>query len=142
MPPNPLIPVILVALHVAAALFWLFASFLLARRKGQGSEPWFRWQMVAAVAAFATGGYLWHLLHEGLFGAPEMILASGIVCAVIAAGVQGAMVGASIRKLKRGAITQAAAYARIHLGQRISAGVLALALITMVAATHAVGYHG
>jgi hypothetical protein len=138
----PIVPIVLVLLHAGAALFWLFASFLLARNKGRGSAQWFRWQMVAALLVFGTGGYLWHLLHEGLFGPPEIILASGMVCAVIAAGVQGMLVGASIRKLKRGAMTDAAAYARIHLGQRISSGILALALITMVAASHAVGWHG
>ncbi len=138
----PIVPIVLVLLHAGASLFWLFASFLLARARGRGSPQWFRWQMLAALIVFATGGYLWHLLHEGLFGPSEMILASGMACAVIAAGIQGMLVGASIRKLKRGAVTEAAAYARIHLGQRISAGILALALITMVAASHAVGWHG
>ena len=73
----------------------------------------------------------------GLFGPSEMILAGGAICALAAAGVQGALVGGSIRRLKSGALDEAAALRSMTLGQRIGAGLLAVTLITMVAAPHA-----
>ncbi|MDB5461225.1 MAG: hypothetical protein JWO72_2966 [Caulobacteraceae bacterium] len=132
----PLVLIVL-GLHILAALFWLLSSFILARASGAGSQKMFRWQMAAATLAIFTGGGLWSMFHRGLFGPAEMILAGGALCAIAAAGVQGAMVGGPIRRLKSGALGQEEALRRITLGQRISAGLLAVALITMVAAPHA-----
>jgi len=87
--------------------------------------------------AVLSGGWLWSTFLKGLFGPSEMILAGGAVCAVAAAGVQGALVGGSIRRLRSGALTEAAAAGKIILGQRIGAGLLAVTLITMFAAPHA-----
>jgi hypothetical protein len=134
MPP---VLIALLGLHIVATLFWLFASFILARASGAGSEKMFRWQMLAATVAVFTGGGLWSMFHRGLFGPPEMVLAGGALCAIAAAGVQGAMVGGPIRRLKSGALTQAEAFAKITRGQRISAGLLAVALLAMVGAPHA-----
>lgn len=135
MPP---VLIVLLGLHTLAALFWLLSSFILARARGAGSAKMFRWQMAAATLAIFTGGGLWSMFHRGLFGPSEMILAAGALCAIVAAGVQGAMVGGSVRRMKSGAMTETAALARITLGQRLSAGLLAVTLITMVAAPHAV----
>jgi hypothetical protein len=129
--------IVLLGLHVLATLFWLFASFILARSGGAGSQKMFRWQMLAATLAVFTGGGLWSMFHKGLFGPPEMVLAGGAACAIVAAGVQGAMVGGPIRRLKSGVLSQELAFARIVKGQRLSAGLLAIALICMVAAPHA-----
>ena len=128
----------LLGLHALAALFWLLSSFILARARGAGSARMFRWQMAAATLAIFTGGGLWSMFHRGLFGPAEMILAGGALCAIAAAGVQGAMVGGPVRRLKSGALNEAAALARITLGQRIAAGLLAVTLITMVAAPYSV----
>jgi hypothetical protein len=135
MPP---VLIVLLSLHTVAALFWLLSSFILARARGAGSAKMFRWQMAAATVAIFTGGGLWSMFHRGLFGPPEMILAGGALCAIAAAGVQGAMVGGPVRRMKSGALSEETALARITLGQRISAGLLAVTLITMVAAPHAV----
>jgi hypothetical protein len=132
----PLVLIVL-GLHILAALFWLLSSFILARARGAGSPKMFRWQMAAATVAIFTGGGLWSMFHKGLFGPAEMILGGGALCAIVAAGVQGAMVGGPIRRLKSGALGQEEAFRRIALGQRISAGLLAVALLTMVAAPHA-----
>ena len=127
----------LLAVHVLATLFWLFASFILARSGGAGSEKMFRWQMLAATVAVFSGGGLWSMLHRGAFGPPEMVLTGGALLAIVAAGVQGAMVGGPIRRLRSGAMSQEQAWAKIVKGQRLSAGLLAIALICMVAAPHA-----
>jgi hypothetical protein len=134
MPP---VLIALLSLHIVATLFWLLSSFILARASGAGSEKMFRWQMLAAALAVFSGGGLWSMFHRGLFGPPEMVLAGGALLAIIAAGVQGAMVGGPIRRLKSGALTQAEAFARITKGQRLSAGLLAVALLAMVGAPHA-----
>jgi hypothetical protein len=134
MPP---LLIALLGLHIMSTLFWLLSSFILARASGAGSEKMFRWQMLAATVAVFTGGGLWSMFHRGLFGPPEMVLAGGALLAIVAAGVQGAMVGGPIRRLKSGALTQAEAFAKITKGQRLSAGLLAVALLAMVGAPHA-----
>src|SRR5882757_685860 len=99
--------IVLLGLHIVAALFWLLSSFILARARGAGSAKMFRWQMAAATLAIFTGGGLWSMFHRGLFGPPEMILAGGALVAIVAAGVQGAMVGGPVRRMKSGALSEA-----------------------------------
>lgn len=106
------------ALHVLTAVFWAGSTFTFARL-GTGSGALFGPQMGAATVAFLTGLALWGALHRGAFGTPEQILALGVVCAVIAAGVQGMM--------RR----------RPHGGQRIAAGLLAITIVCMTVARFA-----
>jgi len=127
--------IIVISLHVLAGVFWAGTSFTLARTGGAAAERLFRPQMGAAVIAVLTGGYLWHLLHEGGFGKTELVLALGALCAVAAAGVQGAMGAAATRKLAR-APGDPAARSRVVLAQRIAAGLLAVTVVSMVAARY------
>jgi hypothetical protein len=120
-----LVLIIALSLHVLAGVFWAGATFTLARIGGAGGEQLFRPQMGAAVVAVLAGGYLWGQLHRNTFEAPEQVLAVGVVCAIVAAGVQGAMVGGAIRKLSR-----------IALAQRIAAGLLAVTIVCMAAARY------
>ena len=60
--------IITLSLHILAAVFWAGTSFTLARIGGLGGEQLYRPQMGAAVIAVLTGGYLWHLAHDGAFG--------------------------------------------------------------------------
>jgi hypothetical protein len=129
--------IIALSLHVLAAVFWASASFALARTSGVGGEQLFRPQMGAAVVAVLAGGYLWGQLHRSTFEAPEQVLAVGVVCAMVAAGVQGGMVGGAIRKLSRAEIGETIARSRIALGQRIASGLLAVTIVCMVAARNA-----
>jgi uncharacterized membrane protein len=125
------------SLHVLAAVFWAGASFTLARTGGAGGEQLFRPQMGAAVVAVLTGGYLWGQLHRNTFEAPEQVLAVGVACAVVAAGIQGAMVGGAIRKLCKAETGETLARSRIVLAQRIASGLLAVTIVCMVAARYA-----
>jgi hypothetical protein len=135
MPP---VAILVIGLHTLTGLFWLLSSFILSRAKGvTASAAMFRWQMLAATLAVFSGGGLWSMFLKGLFGPPEMILAGGGLCAVAAAGVQGALVGGAIRRMKSGVLSEETALRKIALGQRIGAGLLAVTLITMVAAPHA-----
>jgi hypothetical protein len=131
-----LILIIGLSLHVLAAVFWAGTSFTLARTDGAGAEQLFRPQMGAAVVTVLTGGYLWGQLHRNMFHAPEQLLAVGVVCAFVAAGVQGAIVGSIVRKLSKGEVAGVTARSRIALAQRISAGLLAVTIVCMVTARY------
>ncbi len=83
---------ILMALHVLTAIFWAGSTFTLARAGGVGADPLFRPQMGAAVVVFLSGAGLWSMLHSGgVDNTSDVVLMIGIVAAVIAAGLQGAM---------------------------------------------------
>ena len=124
-----------VAAHVLAAVFWAGTTFGLARTGGASAERLFAPQMGAATIAVLSGGYLWKLAHSGgVFGLAEQVLAAGALCAIIAAGVQGALAGAALRRIRNGAADAAAAQARVATAYRISAGLLVITLLTMTSA--------
>jgi hypothetical protein len=120
-------------LHVLAAVFWAGSTFALVRMGGDGGERLFAPQMGAAVVAFLSGVVLWGLLHRGPPGVPEVLLEIGAVCAVAAAGVQGALIGGARRKLAAGGEAADGARRRIATAQRIAAGLLAVTIILMTA---------
>jgi hypothetical protein len=122
--------IITLALHMLAVVFWAGSTFTLARFGGEGAEKLFGPQMGAAGLAIITGGILWGQLHKGPFGPAEQILAVGALLGIIAAGVQGALVGAARRKIADG-MDSAPLRARMALGNRIAAALLAAALIAM-----------
>ncbi|TMJ47501.1 MAG: hypothetical protein E6G85_27690 [Alphaproteobacteria bacterium] len=128
--------IITLSLHILAAVFWAGTSFTLARIGGLGGEQLYRPQMGAAVIAVLTGGYLWHLAHDGAFGPSEQVLAAGALCALIAAGVQGAMGGRAIGSLRAGKLDETGARSRIAAAQRIAAALLAVTAICMGAARY------
>ena len=125
--------VIAIALHAVAAFFWMASSMSLARSGAMGAEVLFPRQMMAALLVTLTGGFLWSQLHTGGFGPYEMVLAVGAVLAVIAAGIQGVVVGGSLRRLKAGGNAEAL-HKRMAIGYRTGGGLLALCLICMVIA--------
>ena len=126
--------IIALSLHALAAVYWAGSTFALAHDPKLGAEAQFRPQMIAAIIAVLTGAYLWHLLHEGGFGPVERILALGALCAIVAAGVQGALIGGARRRRVKGEIGEAEAQSRFVLGERIAAVLLAVTLICMVSA--------
>ena len=128
--------IITLSLHILSSVFWAGTSFTLARTGGAGGERLFRPQMGAAVIAVLTGGYLGHLVHAGVFGAAEQVLAVGALAALLAAGVQGAIGGRAIRGLRSGTTDEGGARSRIAVAQRIAAGLLAVTAVCMGAAKY------
>jgi hypothetical protein len=124
------------SLHALAAVFWAGATFVLARNPDFGAEKWLRPQMIAALIVVLTGAYLWHLLHEGGFAPMEGVLAFGALSAIAAAGVQGALVGGSIRRLRNGVLSKSEALGRIALAERIAAGLIAMTIVCMVSSRY------
>lgn len=127
---------IALSVHALAAVFWAGASFALARTGGVGAEFLFRPQMGAAVIAVLSGGYLWRLAHAGAFSRMEQALAVGVLCALLAAGVQALVAGRAIGRLTKGDALESSARARIATAQRIAAGLLAVTTVSMVVARY------
>jgi hypothetical protein len=107
---------------------------MLARGGGQGAEMLFPRQMIAVSLAVLTGGYVWSQLHTGGFGAYEKVLAAGVACALLAAGIQAIGVGVSLKALK--GEHGMAARKRIAAAHRIAAPLLAICLLCMVLARY------
>lgn len=131
-----LILIAAISLHLLAGTFWAGTSFTLARAGGAGTMALFRPQMGAAAVAMLTGAFLWSQLHAAAFERAEQLLATGAAAALIAAGVQGALCGPAIQRLRSGS-ADSRSDARIALGQRLGAGLLAFAIICMAAARYA-----
>lgn len=127
----PVAIVIALSLHLLSSVFWAGSTFGLARSGGQGAATLFRPQMGAAGIAMLAGVYLWSQLHAGGEGMPEHVLGIGAVCAIIAAGVQGMLVGRAVRALRNGSLTEAEARGRFVTAHRIAALLLAITLICM-----------
>lgn len=121
------------ALHVLSGVFWAGSTFVLARTgDGRQAISLFGPQMGAATVAVLSGAVLWHLFHgTGYFGPQEQVLAVGAIAAIIAAGIQGALVGRARRSQSPTGETGVEQAIR---GERIAAGFLAITVITMAIA--------
>eukprot|EP01132_Coremiostelium_polycephalum_P011913 gene11913-14566_t len=115
----PVFLMILLAIHVLSSIFWAGSTFTLARTGGAGSQQFFRPQMGAATVAFLSGATLMGLYHGSWLSGSETVLGIGIVTAIAAAGVQGAL-----RK-------------KPEISHRIAAGLLAVTAVCMVIARFA-----
>jgi hypothetical protein len=130
-----IILVLTVVLHVLSGVFWAGSTFTLARTGNEPAQRLFRPQMGAAAVAVATGGLLWFLFHRGATGTTEYVLALGAVCAVLAAGVQGAL-GARALREAGDATDSARAQARLTIAQRAAAALLAVTVACMAVARY------
>ncbi|TPJ39006.1 hypothetical protein FJ492_06265 [Mesorhizobium sp. B2-5-4] len=127
--------IVVIGLHVMAGVFWAGTTIAVARDPDIRAERFFRPQMGAAGLAFLTGLLLWYFFHEGAFGSMEKVLALGILTALIAAGVQGALVGSSSRQLAGAdAATQTELRAKMTRGERIAGGLLVITVLCMATA--------
>jgi hypothetical protein len=82
--------VVLLGIHVLTGVYWAGSTFTLAF-SGQGASRLFGTQMAAATLSVLAGAVLWGILHRGPPGGMEKTLAVGMLTAVVAAGVQGAL---------------------------------------------------
>src|SRR6266702_8988817 len=109
--------VVLIGLHILAGVFWAGSTFAITRSGGAGAQTLFGPQMGAATITVLAGIGLWGILHRGPPGPMEHMLSLGALCAIVAAGVQGATRKKNPLK-----------------GQRIAAGLLAVTVICMAIA--------
>ncbi|RWM77363.1 MAG: hypothetical protein EOR81_18945 [Mesorhizobium sp.] len=127
--------IIVLGLHVMAGVFWAGTTIAVARDPEIRIERFFRPQMGAAGMVFLTGALLWYFFHSGYFGSMEMVLALGIATALIAAGVQGALVGSASRRLAgTDAATETQLRAKMTRGERIAGGLLVITVLCMATA--------
>jgi hypothetical protein len=110
---------ILIGLHILAGVFWAGSTFTIVRSGGAGASTLFGPQMGAATLTILAGVGLWGILHRGPEGPMEHTLALGALCAVAAAGVQGAT-------HKKNPVK----------GQRIAAGLLLVTVVCMAIARY------
>lgn len=125
--------IVAAAVHVLFAVFWAGTTLALALTGGGMAVRLFRSQMGAAIVAIVAGGYLWKLTHAGPFGQAEQVLSTGILCALVALGVQAALVGPALRQL-RGETTREAVQKRVAIAYQISAGLLVITILAMASA--------
>ncbi|MER9585994.1 hypothetical protein [Mesorhizobium sp. M0276] len=127
--------IVVLGLHVVAGVFWAGTTIAVGRDPEIRAERFFRPQMGAAGLVFLTGILLWYFFHQGLFGPMEKVLALGIATALIAAGVQGALVGSAARQLAgTDAATEARLRAKMTRGERIAGGLLVITVLCMAVA--------
>ena len=112
-----LVLMVLIGLHILAGVFWAGSTFAVVRSGGAGVEKLFGPQMGAATITVLAGVGLWGILHRAAQGPVEHTLALGALCAVAAAGVQGATRRKNPMK-----------------GQRIAAGLLVITVLSMAVA--------
>ena len=130
--------IVTLVLHILSGVFWAGTTFALARTGANQTDQFFRPQMGAAVIVVATGGLLWYLVHPGSFGTTEQILAVGVFCAFVAAGIQGMSGGSALRKLSIVDESEASRLRhRVATGQRVAAAFLMIAVTCMAAARYA-----
>src|SRR5215467_947734 len=122
-------------LHLLSGVFWAGSTFAMARTAAASADRLFWPQIGAAAVAIITGGYMWHLLHPS-FGAQEQVLALGALSAILAVSAQAALCGPALQQLKRADDKGGHLQARVALGQRVVAGLLALTVICMAVARH------
>ncbi|MBZ9741399.1 MULTISPECIES: hypothetical protein [unclassified Mesorhizobium] len=127
--------IVVIGLHVLAGVFWAGTTVTLARDPEIKAERFIRPQLGAAGMVFLTGALLWYFFHGAYFGSMEMVLALGILAAFAAAGVLGAMVRASSRQLAgASADIETQLRARMAMGERIAARLLAITVLCMAVA--------
>ena len=130
--------IVTLVLHFLSGVFWEGTTFALARTGANQTDQFFRTQMGAAVIVVATGGLLWYLVHPGSFGTTEQILAVGVFCAFVAAGVQGVSGGSALRKVSITDEFEASRLRhRVATGQRVAAAFLMLTVTCMAVARYA-----
>jgi uncharacterized membrane protein len=123
--------ILIAALHVLTTIFWAGTTFALARTGGLAAERLFGPQVVAAVLACISGGYLGHTLHGNAFGRPEQVLIMAAAASIAALVVQVAIVGKAVQTLRDGARDHIAARARASTAHRAAAVLLGLAAVGM-----------
>lgn len=127
-----LLLILALCLHVLPAIAWAGFTFAMARTGAAQVEKLFAPQMGSAGVAIIAGIWLWSLTQGTTFQAPQGWLAAGALSAIAALVVQAASTGPILRRLA----DEPALRVRSAVGQRLSAVLLTMAIICMVAAPY------
>lgn len=123
--------VVLIVLHVLTGVFWAGSTFVLARTGGANAERLAFPQFGAAVATLVMGVSAWGLALRQL---PPMlslhVLGIGVICALLAAVVQGLALPA-VRQLQGRSPDEVAPRRRVAIHQRIAGGLLVITVVGM-----------
>src|SRR5215475_7699772 len=125
--------VIAISLHILAATFWAGSTFACARMAGNGGQQLFGPQLAAAAVAVLSGAYLWKTLHDGSFGITKQLLGAGALAALVALVIHLTVIRTALRGLRKSTGDDARARARLAVGYRAAAILLAVAVLAMAA---------
>jgi hypothetical protein len=118
--------IVAIAVHVLAGVFWAGTTFVLARNPEATTPGIARAQMGAALVAIVAGATLWSLVRPPAGSTLGRILAAGAGCALLAAALQTTL-----------SVSSRLAWTRRLMVQRIAAGLLAVAILSMAVARYA-----
>jgi hypothetical protein len=118
--------------HVLPAVAWAGFTFALARTAAANVERLFALQLGSAGVAILGGVWLWSLNHGGGFGPAERLLALGALAAIAAFAAQAVSTGPVLRRLGEHPELRR----RAAVGQRVSAGLLVVAILCMTSARY------
>jgi hypothetical protein len=119
------------AFHVLAAVFLAGTVFALVRTAGQSAEQLAHPQIGSGILAVLTGGYLWHLTHDGNFGTAEQVLGVGALYAILALLLLIATLPV-VRRLRAAQLAdQPPLRRKIVIRQRIAGALLVITIICM-----------
>jgi hypothetical protein len=118
-------------LHVLPGAFWFGATGVLARLGPGGAALNLRAAQAGAAAIAVLGGLgLWSIQHRELVGASALLLAAGAVGGILAVLIQQILAWPAAAK------ATASGASRFAVVQRVSLGLLALALTAMLLARY------
>jgi hypothetical protein len=124
--------IVAAVLHILPAVAWAGFTFAIARTGAANVESLFAPQLGAGGIAILGGGWLWSLTHGRAFGEAETVLAIGALAAGVAFATQVGSAAPIIRRLPENPQLRS----RAAIGQRIAAGLLAIAVICMASARY------
>jgi hypothetical protein len=124
--------IVAAVLHILPAVAWAGFTFAMARTGAANVESLFGPELGAGGVAILAGGWLWSLTHGGAFSESEAALALGALAAVAALAIQAISTGPIVRRLRDDPRLRR----RAAVGQRIAAGLLAIAIICMASARY------
>ncbi len=121
--------------HVLSGVFWAGSTSAMANLGSVDAARLFPFQMGSASLTVLTGLAMWAFQLGAAFYAHEQILLFGIVAAIIAASIQGIVIGRARRQLAAaGPVDQATIVDRITKANRAAAGLLVITVACMIIA--------
>ncbi|MEZ5778209.1 MAG: hypothetical protein R3E44_07600 [Paracoccaceae bacterium] len=120
--------------HVLAGVFWAGSTSAMANLGSAEAIRLFPFQMGSAALTILAGLVLWYFQLGAQFHTHEQILLAGIAAAIIAAAIQGNIIGRARRARATTANAQTAIVDRVTTANRVAAGLLIVTVACMMIA--------
>lgn len=121
--------------HVLAGVFWAGSTSAMANLGSADAVRLFPFQMGSAALTILAGLVLWYFQLGARFRTHEQILLVGIAAAILAAAIQGNIIGRARRNSSATASAEGTLIVgRVTLANRIAAGLLIVTVACMMIA--------